>query len=110
MICLWCGKGEGRRFTKDKNGKVHYYVCFDCVGFYIEEQDKQAKALLEDDLKKVKAQTPENICSECGKEMFYFGIGYIPPKYYFQCENIDCKQYGKEIRTYKRGEEKLQEH
>ena len=47
MICTWCGKGVGRRYCKDKNGKIHYYVCFDCVGLFIESQNAHAKALLE---------------------------------------------------------------
>ena len=47
MRCNWCGKGKGSNRTKDQYGKTHYYVCVDCVGLFIEQQNAHAKALLE---------------------------------------------------------------
>jgi len=30
MRCNWCGKGNGRNYTKDKDGKIYYYYCLEC--------------------------------------------------------------------------------
>lgn len=48
MRCIWCNKGTGKNHTKSKNGKIHYYICIDCVRPYIAEQDKHAKSLLKE--------------------------------------------------------------
>jgi len=49
MKCIWCDKGIGSNRTKNKKGLIYYYICKDCVGFYIKEQDKHAKKLLEEE-------------------------------------------------------------
>jgi len=49
MKCIWCDKGVGSNRTKNKDNIIYYYVCENCVGFYIKEQDKHAKELLEEE-------------------------------------------------------------
>lgn len=32
MKCNWCRKGKGRNYTKDKEGRIFYYYCQECIG------------------------------------------------------------------------------
>jgi hypothetical protein len=32
MKCNWCGEGKGMNFTTDKEGRIYYYYCQECVG------------------------------------------------------------------------------
>jgi len=36
--CNWCGKGYGSNRTKDKEGKLYYYVCAACVGDFTKDK------------------------------------------------------------------------
>lgn len=52
MRCNWCRKGEGRNYTRDKQGKVYYYYCQKCLGqinieLTPEEKQKLIKKFLE---------------------------------------------------------------
>lgn len=31
MKCNWCNQGEGRNYTRDKNGRIFYYYCQKCI-------------------------------------------------------------------------------
>lgn len=33
MKCNWCGKGQGKNYTRSKNGDIYYYYCIECIGF-----------------------------------------------------------------------------
>ena len=37
MKCNWCGKGEGRNYTKNREGDIYYYYCQDCLTDYTNE-------------------------------------------------------------------------
>ncbi len=43
MKCNYCGKGKGKNHTKDKEGKLYYYYCQECVGDYKNDVDKSFK-------------------------------------------------------------------
>lgn len=51
MKCNWCGKGEGKNYTKDKNGMIYYYYCHICVGDYKSDIPFKDKLYLENKLK-----------------------------------------------------------
>ncbi len=40
MKCNWCGKGQGKNFTKTTNGDIYYYYCIKCIGFIDKEIKK----------------------------------------------------------------------
>ena len=32
MRCNWCGKGDGKNYTTNKEGDKYWYYCKDCLG------------------------------------------------------------------------------
>ena len=64
MKCIWCNGGSNKNHAKDKEGKIYYYVCFKCVGFYIEQQNEHAKELLEEMMNNVSVSPTEVILLE----------------------------------------------